>query len=83
MKPEPVGIGKRGKKAEVDALIFRGRKARSRPFPAGRNFHQKDKDFLLTKACEMDRFVKTELLFSYVFVHSAAKKVERNKAHHK
>jgi len=32
----------------------------------------KDKDFLLTKSCEMDKFDKTELVFSIVFVHSAA-----------
>jgi len=32
----------------------------------------KDKDFLLTKSCEMDKFLQTELLFSNVFVHSAA-----------
>lgn len=34
----------------------------------------KDKDFLLTKSCEMDKFRKTELVFSNVFVHSAAEK---------
>lgn len=39
-----------------------------------KKFIFKDKDFLLTKSCEMDKFVKTELLFSNVFVHSAAEK---------
>jgi hypothetical protein len=37
-----------------------------------KKFLFKDKDFLLTKSCEMDKFGKTELLFSIVFVHSAA-----------
>jgi len=39
-----------------------------------KKFIIKDKDFLLTKSCEMDKFDKTELVFSSVFVHSAADK---------
>jgi hypothetical protein len=40
----------------------------------GKKIIFKDKDFLLTKSCEMDKFDKTELVFSNLFVHSVAEK---------
>jgi len=42
----------------------------------------KDKDFLLTKSCEVDKFDKTELVFSNAFVHSAAEKWSVKEARH-
>jgi hypothetical protein len=42
------------------------------PVRPDKKFIFTDKDFLLTKSCEMDKFVETELVFSNVFVHSAA-----------
>ncbi|MBI4791524.1 MAG: hypothetical protein HY789_02035 [Deltaproteobacteria bacterium] len=56
--------------------ILPGKFGKKNEFVAGvrpdKKFIFKDKDFLLTKSCEMDKFVQTELLFSNVFVHSAA-----------